>query len=180
MAAVSTLARPYARAVFDLARAGGTLAQWTDVLGSAAALAGHPLTKAQLASPRLSRESARALLAAPRPLPEPTARHYDGLIEALLHHRRATLLPEIAIEYARLRDEHERRARVRVRSALPIASEQQQRLAAALGRKLAREVHLEVELDPSVLAGVVIEADGSTIDGSLRGRLQALAQALTH
>jgi F-type H+-transporting ATPase subunit delta len=64
-------------------------------------------------------------------------------------------------------------------SAQPLDEVQQQNLSAALASKLDRTVNVSVSVDPSLLGGVLIRAGDTIIDGSIRGRLTKLAEALT-
>ncbi|MGH8196167.1 MAG: F0F1 ATP synthase subunit delta, partial [Woeseiaceae bacterium] len=56
---------------------------------------------------------------------------------------------------------------------------QKQAIAAALKKRLGREVRLDTELDEDLIGGAVIRAGDVVIDGSLRARLKGLANALT-
>jgi F-type H+-transporting ATPase subunit delta len=67
---------------------------------------------------------------------------------------------------------------VQVTSAAPIDESQQQRLAAALIKRLGREVRLQVSIDPDLIGGAIVRAGDTVIDGSLRGRLNKLASGL--
>ncbi len=66
-----------------------------------------------------------------------------------------------------------------VTSASPLSDAQQQAIAAALRDRLGREVNLESEIDENLIGGAVIKAGDVVIDGSLRARLEGLANALT-
>ena len=63
-----------------------------------------------------------------------------------------------------------------VRSAVPLSTDQQARLAAALERKLGHPVDVKVTIDPSVVGGVVTQIGDTVIDGSVRSRLTQLRE----
>lgn len=67
----------------------------------------------------------------------------------------------------------DRRSRVvaRVTAAVPLTTEQRERLAAALQRLYGHEVHLNIEVDPEVIGGVRVELGDEVIDGSVISRL---------
>ena len=62
MAELQTLARPYAKAVFDLARTSGTLRDWAGRLGAIAAAVQTPQVAGMIGHPRVTRQSLAASL----------------------------------------------------------------------------------------------------------------------
>lgn len=85
----------------------------------------------------------------------------------------------IAKEYRRLHHEYYGIQEVTVRSALPIAQPLQEKLEAALERLTRKKVIVRYVSDPSLLGGVLIETEGSVLDGSIRERLDALGRQLS-
>ena len=69
---------------------------------------------------------------------------------------------------------------MQVLSAFDLPEDVRDRIAAALGKRLDREVVVSSETDPALLGGLLIRAGDTVIDGSVRGRLNKLAEALTH
>ncbi len=63
-------------------------------------------------------------------------------------------------------------------SAAPLDERQEQALAAALTRRLKREVRLHCATDPELLGGAVVRSGDLVIDGSVRGRLERIANEL--
>jgi F-type H+-transporting ATPase subunit delta len=177
MAEKSTIARPYAKALFELAREHGQLPAWSALLEAATAvvtdgrvaklLTSPHVTPAQLAT--LVAETAAAALG--RQDLEVQERNFIRILAA---NRRLGFLPEIAARFARLRAEAENTVEVNVTSATPLNEAQQQQYAAALKQRLQREVRLHYSIDPALLGGAVLQADDLVIDGSLRGRLERL------
>ena len=104
--------------------------------------------------------------------PDPEA---QNLLRSLSANRRLSYLPEIAAHFERLRAEAERTLDVTVTSAIELSSEQRERFAAAMRKRLNREVHLHCEIDPTLIGGAVIRADDLVIDGSVRAGLTQLA-----
>ena len=80
-------------------------------------------------------------------------------------------LADIAREFELLRAEAEGTLTVRVTSALPIEPNQQQQLIEKLSKRFARKVSLEIELQPELIGGAIINAGSVVIDGSVRGKL---------
>ena len=175
MSQALTLARPYARAAFGLARDAGAFAPWSAALGLAARVAADPAAAALLGHPGLGRDDAVALLAAddaPQAL-----RDFLGL---LADNRRLSLLPEIAGLYEELRAEAEHVVKARVTSASALPASELDGIRAALKKRFGREVEVEAAVDESLIGGAVIAAGDTVIDGSLRGKLARLQASLAH
>jgi F-type H+-transporting ATPase subunit delta len=101
-----------------------------------------------------------------------------SMLLVLLHHQRGEDLPAVRDVYGEMADEAEGLVRAEARAAVPLTGEEQQRLAAALARLTGKRVLLEVQVDPSVLAGVTVEVGGRLIDGSAAGRLARMREEL--
>jgi F-type H+-transporting ATPase subunit delta len=96
----------------------------------------------------------------------------------LAENGRLALLPNISEIFELLKAEYEKTINVEVTSAYEVSSEETEKLSDALHKKLQREVNLTTHVDESLLGGVVIKAEDSVIDGSVRGKLRKLSQAL--
>jgi F-type H+-transporting ATPase subunit delta len=171
-----TLARPYARAAFGLARENGRLAPWSTLLGFSAMIAADPRVQELLGHPKLTLDDTLALLLPPGDL-DPNFRQYIGV---LADNRRLALLPEIADQFEALRAEAERVTKVTVTSAAPMGPSEAEQLVAALKRRFGSEIALEQAVDPELIGGAVIDAGDVVIDGSVRGKLARLAAALAN
>jgi F-type H+-transporting ATPase subunit delta len=178
MSQALTLARPYARAAFSLARDGGALAGWSDALGFAARVAADPQVAALLGHPGLSSADAVALVQPERSsIDTETFGRFIGL---LVDNRRLGLLPEIAGLFDELRFEAERVVKARITSAAVLPAGELDTIKAALTKRFGREVELETAVDADLIGGAVIDAGDVVIDGSLRGQLGRLQAALSN
>ena len=177
MSSNATLARPYARAAFELAQASRALGEWGRQLDMSAALASDPRAGALLIDPRRSQADAVALL-----LPTGTAADssFVQFLKDLAANGRLRVLPDIATQFETLKREAEGSLKVLVRSAVKLESDQIEKLKSSLARRFSREVEIETALDESLIGGAIIEAGETVIDGSVRGRLARLAQELAH
>jgi F-type H+-transporting ATPase subunit delta len=104
----------------------------------------------------------------------------SNFLKTLAENRRLGLLPEIAAMYEQLRAEVENIADVQVTSAVPLDEAQRQRLTTALKKRLNRDVRLHCDVDASLVGGAVVRSGDLVIDGSLKGRLERLASAITN
>lgn len=174
MSELSTLARPYAKAAFQHALSASALGQWNDALAAASGIASDARIEKMVGDPRLSDTQLFEIYQ----VPEAPA-GFDNFVKLLVENRRLPLLPHIAEAYAELKAEAEKSIAVTVRSAVAMDESSQQRLREALKQRIERDVDLTVEIDESILGGAVIHAGDLVIDGSLRGKLARMAEALT-
>ena len=173
MSQALTLARPYARAAFGIARDEGAFAAWSQALGFAARVAADPRVAGVLGNPKLSDADAVALLAAPG-----AGESVSRFLALLADNRRMQLLPEIAGLYEELRNEAERVVKATVTSAAALPDAELESIRAALRKRFGREVELDTAIDESLIGGAVIDAGDVVIDGSLKGKLARLQSAL--
>lgn len=170
-----TLARPYARAAFAVARDEGGLAAWSQALAFSAQVAGDPRAAALLLNPALGQEQAVALLA-----PEAAGESFVRFLGVLAQAQRLALLPEIAGLYDQLRAEAERVVKATVTSAGELPQAELDKIVAALKQRFGREVEVATAVDASLIGGAVIDAGDVVIDGSLKGKLARLQNSLAN
>ncbi len=176
MAELSTLARPYAKAAFMFANEAGKLSEWSNALTTLARIAAHEKVIALITSPTLSGEDqANAIveLANGELLPE-----VENFTRLLGENKRLLLLEEIAAQFDHFKAEQERCVDVEVTSAYDLDDAATEELATALKRSLQRDVRVSTHTDKSLIGGVVVKAGDTVIDGSLKGRLTKLAEAM--
>ena len=177
MAERTTTARPYAKAIFALARKANTLPATSASLARAAEV---------IADPRV-----HALLGSPHVTPAQLAEFVTGVVgtgldeygrnfvSLLAQNRRLGFLPEIAALFEKMKADVENAVDVEVISATALSSDQESRYAAALQKKLGRTVRLHTKVDGTLLGGAVLKAGDLVIDGSIKGRLERLAVEMT-
>ncbi len=172
-----TLARPYARAAFELAREQGTLAAWWQALSFAATVAQDARIADLRSDPRVDPSHLAKLHMPPDVTADtPVANFLDELAER----SRIGLLPEVFTLFDALKRESESTLKVKVTSAQALDADQIETLKASLKRRFQRDIVIDAKVDTALLAGVVIDTGSQVIDGSARGRLERLASALTH
>jgi F-type H+-transporting ATPase subunit delta len=182
MAEFSTVARPYARAVFDIASAAGRLPEWSQALAAAAAVLADPAARSFLARPELDeRQCAEFVLGVCEGATGADLwRSSEGrnLLAILVENDRLTALPEIAAQFDVLKALAENRVKVTLVSAVELERGVAEQVTQALQKRLGRTVELELSVDPTLLGGAIIRAQDMVIDGSVRTRLQRLAENL--
>ncbi|MEW8506682.1 MAG: F0F1 ATP synthase subunit delta [Candidatus Thiodiazotropha sp.] len=172
----TTIARPYAEAVFVRAEESGKLDVWSEMLSFLATVVGSEEMAPIVGNPLIEQEALVSLLL------EITGDKIDAeggnLIKVLVENGRLGILPEIATLFAELKADKERVSKVHVTSAFALDAAQEKLIAEALKAKLGRDVTITSERDPDLIGGIHIRAGDMVIDGSVRGQLQQLANEL--
>jgi len=166
MSTALTLARPYARAAFSLAREQGKLPAWSEQIGLAAAIACDASVRPLLTSPGMTADAALALFAPQRG----DDADFLQFLRVLASNGRLPLLPEIAVLFEQARAEAEKVVKVKVTSAAALGGDEIASLSAALRRRFGSEIALSHAVDPALLGGAIIDAGDVVIDGSVRRR----------
>lgn len=185
MADNNTIARPYARAAFDLAKEKKDLGAWAEALHAAKDVLADGAVVRFLANPSLNDEQRLEFLSglfadAGGKASVLAGDNAEGVnfLKLLLEYGRVNVLPEISGHFEVLKAQTENTVDVTVTAAAELSSSQQKTIAAALKERLGRDVNLSTELDENLIGGAVIRAGDVVIDGSVRTRLERLSNAL--
>lgn len=174
----SSVARRYAKALFDLLDSAGIGSARAGLTGLSEALSTSQDLRHVLASPAFGADAKQAVLATlGRKLDSPPV--MDQFLAQLVKKNRAGLLPDIAVAFAELADQAKGTARVSVASAKALGEAEQTRISQKLRELLKQEVDLEFHVEPGLLAGLQIRIGSMVYDSSLRSRLAAMQTVLT-
>ena len=174
----AALARPYARAVFELAKSQGEVQRWSESLLLMAAVVSNDTMAGLLDNPKLTRSGAGDLVI--RACGEDIADGEKNLLNMLAENDRLAELPMIAALYHKFRDEAEGTVEAEVISAQPLTDEQKNAIASALKQRLGRDVQLNCSVNEDLVGGAVIRAGDLVIDGSAVEHLRQLSSTLVH
>jgi F-type H+-transporting ATPase subunit delta len=178
MAELVTIARPYAQAVFSLAKDKGQLAQWSEMLRFMAEVWSNDRVQLALANPKFTKDDVeRFLLGIYGERLDGIARN---LLQILVRNDRLPVLPHILELYEQLREENENIVEATVDSAFPLSDQQLARLVASLERHTGRKVQAKVAIAPELIGGVTVKIGDDVWDASVRGQLNSMATALTN
>jgi F-type H+-transporting ATPase subunit delta len=178
MAELSTIARPYADALFETARASGEgLERWLAVVEELAALMSHPQVAQVVADPKLGDAQVVDLLASlvKQPLPATGT----NFLKLLVANQRLAVLPEVAVQFRQLKNEAEGVADCLIESAFPLSDGQVSDLLAALSKRFGTRLRPSVQVNPALIGGVRIAVGDQVLDSSVRARLNQMQTALT-
>jgi F-type H+-transporting ATPase subunit delta len=175
MSELTTIARPYAKAAFDFAVEQKTIDQWHAMLVFAAHVASNEQIKSMLTGAVASQKLAELFNGV---CGEQLDQQGQNFIKVLAENKRLQALPDIALMFSQLKAEFDKEIEVDVVSATKLNKAQQTSMSVSLEKRLARKVKLNCSVDPTLIAGAVIKAGDTVIDGSLRSKLNRLADAL--
>ena len=186
MADNNTIARPYARAAFAVAKENDALEELSRSLGIAKDILADGQVTRFLADPAMTDEQRLEFLsgifaeaAGKDSVFAGSSEHGTNFLKLLLEYGRVDVLPEISDRFDALKAEVENTVDVTVTSASALSADQVNQIESALKERLGRNVNLSTEIDEDLIGGAVIRAGDVVIDGSVRARLEGLANALT-
>ena len=175
MSELTTIARPYAKAAFDFAVEADAIESWFEQLTFAAEVSKDNTIQAYL-SGGVSVEQATTLFLSV--CGEQVNSSGQNFIKLLAENHRLLALPQVLEQFCELKAVHEQTVNVDVTSAVKLKAAQTKALSAALEKRLARKVKLNCKVSKSIISGLVIQAGDMVIDGSIKGKLNRLAQTL--
>lgn len=176
MSEAITIARPYAQAAFDEAQKLNALRAWSEMLLSLTQAVNNPEVQAAVSNPRVPAVQIAGLMDAL--LGTSASVQQRNFVRIVVDNRRLLVLPEIAELFEARKAEAEKSVNVVVDSAFELSAAQQDKIAASLKKRLAREIKLTCNVKKELLGGVVIRAGDKVIDGSALTRLAEMANAL--
>lgn len=176
MAELITLARPYAKAAFEVAMQDNALESWSRMLALSAAITGESGVDTVLSSPSLTSEQiAESFIGV---LAEELDAKGKNFVQLLAENKRLVLLPEISTLFDSLKANQEKSVDVEITTAFEISSDISNKLAQALKDRLQRDIKLATSVDQSLIGGAIIRAGDNVIDNSVRGKLSKLAESM--
>lgn len=176
MAENVTVARPYAEALFQLARDAGRLSAWSKALTQLAAIAADPVMIGCFSDPALSGERRVELIG--KVAGDVLGAEETNFVRVLAANDRLPLLPEIRQIFEGLKNAHEGAKEAAIASAFPLDAAATKTLVADLEKKFGCRIHANVTVDPELIGGVRVAVGDQVIDASVRGKLAAMATAI--
>lgn len=171
----SGIARRYAEAVFEIAKAHNSFDRWSTELGAISRVQRDPEVAALLATPAVGMSAKESLVAMALPDVSPEAMN---LVRILLRRGRFALVPQIEDQYRLMLNSHRGIATAEVTSAVPLTAEELRLVEKRLSAMTGRKVVVETAVDKSIIGGIVARIGDQLIDASVQGRLEALKRRL--
>lgn len=176
MSELSSLARPYARAIFELARDAGDYSSWSDQLELLGAIADDEAMRNLIGSPTVSEQQLSEIVLGVAG--EHLSEQGQNLARLLVHNDRLSAMAEIREQFQAMRDEAEQVIEARLITASEVDEAQKQSIENALSKRLGKQIKLDTEVDESLIGGAVVRAGDWVVDGSVKAQLQDLVHAI--
>ena len=185
MADNNTTARPYAQAIFDIAKDTGTIELWAEGLILAKEIFKDSHLNDFLSKPSLSPEQKLKFISKLFSEITDETMIFSGdddcgnnLIKLLIENSRISVFPEISEHFNSLKSELENSVNVTVSSAVPLSEDQKLALEEVLKKRFESEIYLQTEIDETLVGGAIIRTGDVVIDGSLRASLSGLSNVI--
>jgi len=176
VAEITTLARPYAVAIYRLAKQHKSQDGWSGMLQLLAAVASNEQMSQVIGDPKLTAAQIEKMLVAV--CGDKLDAGGNNLIKLLVENDKLSLLPVIAEMYEALKAEDGGVEQATIISATTLDKKQVQALIAPLETRFKKKIEPQFAVDPELIGGVKIIVGDAVIDASVRGQLQDLAYTL--
>ncbi len=176
MSEQSSLARPYAKAIFELARESNDFSNWSDQLDLLSVIASDPDMLNIAKEPAVSESQITDLIL------DVAGEQFDeqarNLVKLLVSNDRLAAAADINQQFVVMRDEAEQVIEAQLITASEVDESQKQKIEAALSSRLGKQIKLEALVDESLIGGAVVRAGDWVVDGSVKAQLQDLVGAI--
>ena len=177
MAELSTIARPYAEAAFRTAKDAKALPAWNDLLAELAAVADRPEMRALVSNPKITADQLYGVFAGV--VKSPLNQQGQNFLRLLIENSRVDALPEMAAQFAVLKNAEEGKADAEITSAFALTDAQVAELVAGLTRKFGKTLTPHVSVDQSLIGGVRVVVGDHVFDTSVKAQLERMKTVLT-
>lgn len=177
MAEISTIARPYAVAAYNLAKEKNALASWSDMLGLMSAVATNDDMHAYINDPKVIDSDLEATFL--KVCGDKLNADAQNLVKVLVEYSRMAIIPAISSAFETLKAQDEGVLEAQVISATKLSSAESTDLVKKLEAKFSKKVEATFSIDKEILGGVKIVVGDTVIDASIQSQLQSLAYTLS-
>ncbi|MBM24011.1 MAG: hypothetical protein CMD78_07085 [Gammaproteobacteria bacterium] len=179
---IRTVARPYAKAVFELAEETGALAEWSEFLKECSELLKNNEIKALIKAPgqnkRIVAEVFYAIATRDAGAHNSSQKQFLNLIQTLSVNDRLNIISELHKQYSQKKRESEKTTEVTLTTAIPADQKELNKITQALEKKLGNKIDLKITIDKSLIGGAVIQSGDHMVDGTVSTQLQSLTRFL--
>ncbi len=177
MAELVTIGRPYAEAIFALAKEGDELSKWSDMLTLLVTVLDDPRIQAAIANPKVTKADIESLILAV--CGEQVDANARNFIQLLVENGRLSAVAEIRRLFDLLKSEDEGIVEAQISSAFPLDGQELEKIVSLLSKRYQKNISPTVDVDSDLIGGITVQVGDKVWDASVRGRLQEMAAALT-
>ncbi|MCB1827974.1 MAG: F0F1 ATP synthase subunit delta [Coxiellaceae bacterium] len=184
MANHRTIARPYAVALFKQAKADDRLEQWSFVLQGLSLITTDPRMQALYGNPKVTNKVMielvyDTLLDAAHDAATGLSDKLKNFLSLLMEEKRLSVSTDIDALYHQLLADYKNVVEIEVISAMTLSEAQQQAFYKAMEKRFASKVSIAFQEDESLIGGALVRSGNWVLDGSIRGKVSRLDDALT-
>jgi F-type H+-transporting ATPase subunit delta len=176
MAEISTIARPYAQAAFDVAQSDNALSSWATFLSDAATVASQPEVHEIAGNPRITPAQLLSVFEAAVGMTHGSQRNF---LTALVNEGRVDALSAISSAFAAHKHAFEGSADAYIVCAYPMTDSEKADVTAVLEKKFGKKLNVTVSVDESLIGGFSVTVGDEVLDMSVRAKLARMQTALT-
>lgn len=177
MATELTLARPYAKAIFAIAKGANNFDEWTKVLDALCVITEDPKAIKIIKNPLISREEKADFIIGLTK--KNISEKAENLIKLLSFNNRLEVIPGVKELFEKYKYKELKTKKLTITSAVKLNTTQQKEYIAALSEYFGgQNIEAEFKADKTILGGILVRAGDTVIDFSLKGRLERLGEAL--
>ncbi|MDY0745020.1 F0F1 ATP synthase subunit delta [Paucibacter sp. R3-3] len=176
MAELATIARPYAEALYEVAKTQDVKA-WAQQLDVLALVAGDAELRQFADNPKVSAEQVFEVIAAAAKLP--LAAGVQNFVREVVANGKLAALPAMVGQFHALANAADGVADAQIFSAFPIDDAQLADVLGSLEKRFGRKLEAHVSLEPSLIGGIRVVVGDEVLDTSVKARLERMKVALT-
>jgi F-type H+-transporting ATPase subunit delta len=178
---LSSIAKPYAQAIFEVAEQSNSVSSWSSFLSVARAVMSDESTKAFIASPGKSKTQKYDLIAAliAKASSKEVSKQESALIGLILKNDRSAAIESIAGAFEMAVSNANKSKNFKVISAFELSESETKAIIDDLTSKHKTTVSVETKVDETLKGGIIIKDGDKVIDTSIKARVDALSVSLS-
>lgn len=183
MEELRTTARPYASAVFDIARNKETLSEWSIFLKKSSAVLEQEEIRSLIKTPGLNKKTVAEIFFELSVEESETTENkalFSNFLNVLSENKRLNIITMVSNQFEQKKQKAEQAAEVLLTSAVALPKEDIEKIKQALGEKLGKKIELNNSVDETLIGGAVVKIGDHMIDGSIRTQLIKMTRFLTN
>jgi F-type H+-transporting ATPase subunit delta len=178
---LSSIAKPYAQAIFEVAEQSNSISAWSNFLATANAVMSDENTKAFIASPSKSKNQKYDLISAliAKASSKELSKQESAVIGLILKNDRSAAIESIASAYEMAVSDANQSKNFKIISAFELSESEKKAIVDDLTSKHKTTVSVETEVDGSLKGGIIIKEGDKVIDTSIKAKVDALSVSLS-
>ena len=178
---LSTIAKPYAQAIFEIAEKNDSLSEWSELLSTASAIMADNASQAFIASPGTSKDQKIDLICTllEKATSRELSKQESALINIVLNNGRTDAFGSISSAFDSAVSNANQSKSFQVVSAFELTEAEEKAIVEDLTSKHKTTVTVDSVVDETLKGGVIIKEGDKVIDTSIKAKVDALSVSLS-